>query len=709
MEKEKVKQILDKVKADNRHLLTELETKEICMAYDIPVPTQKVAKTPEEAIEFAREIGYPVVLKIHSPDITHKTDAGGVKVSLKSETEVKSAFDEIMTNAKKYDPKADILGVLVQSMAPEAREVIIGGATDPTFGKTIMFGLGGVFVEQFKDVTFRLAPVSKSEALEMMQEIKGYPILKGVRGEPSIDFDAIASIAEKASQLVMDFPEITELDLNPIFAFEKGATAVDARAILTTDELKEFYRPPPEEIIRQMNRIFHPKSVAVIGASSKPGKIGYSVVKNMTDGGYKGKIYPVHPKEEEILGYKCYKNIKEVPDKVDVAVFCIPAKFVPGVIAEIGEAGVQGGILIPSGFAEVGKQDLQDEAVRVARKYGVRLMGPNIYGYYYTPEDLCATFCTPYTERGVVALSSQSGGVGMAIIGFSRSKKMGVSAIVGLGNKCDLDEDDLIYFFGQDPNTQIFAMHVEDLKDGRSFFEAAKKVSKEKPLLVLKAGRTELGARAATSHTGAMAGVDPIYEAVFKQCGVIRAYALNDLLEFARALQMLPIPKGENVLIVTGAGGSGVLLSDACVDNDLKLMTLDPDLDEAFREFIPPFGATGNPVDITGGQPPETYKSTIELALNDPRVHSIILGYWHTIITPPMAFARVVGEAVEEARAKGINKPVVASLVGDVEVEEACKYLEERDIPAYPYTTETPVAVLGAVYKWARAAGKIGE
>jgi acyl-CoA synthetase (NDP forming) len=409
----------------------------------------------------------------------------------------------------------------------------------------------------------------------------------------------------------------------------------------------------------------------------------------------------------EIQGLKAYPSIGDIEDDVDVAVFAIPASLVAGAMEQVGQKGVATAILVPSGFAEVGERELQDEVLEVARRHNVRVMGPNIYGYYYTPSSLCATFCTPYTERGGVALSSQSGGVGMAIVGFSRSHRMGVSAIVGLGNKSDLDEDDLLEFYADDPNTQVIAMHVEDLKDGRAFVDAAKRVGKDKPVVVLKAGRTAQGARAAASHTGALAGTDQVYDAAFREAGVVRARTLEDLLDWSRALAMLPAPKGENVLIVTGAGGSGVLLSDSCTDYGLKLMEVPPDLDAAFRELIPPFGASGNPIDITGGEPPETYRRAIRLALEDDRVHSLILGYWHTIITPPMVFARLVRETVEEARAAGYDKPVVASLVGDSEVEEACRYLAECNVPAYPYAAERPVAALAAKYQWARYAGKL--
>ena len=266
-----------------------------------------------------------------------------------------------------------------------------------------------------------------------------------------------------------------------------------------------------------MRRIMQPNAVAVIGATPEDGKIGNSVMKNLINGGYQGAIYPIHPRAEEILERQCYKSVLDVPGEIDIAIFCIPARFVAQVLAEVGKKKIPGAILIPSGFAEVGEEALQEEVVNVAREYNVRLMGPNIYGFYYTPKNLCATFCTPYDEKGQVALSSQSGGVGMAIIGFSRSTKMGVSAIVGLGNKSDIDEDDLLTFFEQDPNTQVIAMHVEDLKDGRAFAEVAQRVSKQKPIVVLKAGRTAMGARAARSHTGALAGNDKIYDAVLRQ------------------------------------------------------------------------------------------------------------------------------------------------------------------------------------------------
>jgi acetyl coenzyme A synthetase (ADP forming)-like protein len=703
--KDAVRKILDLVKADKRTSLTAPEGKLVCDAYGIPVPKEGVAKSAGEAAKIATDMGFPVVMKIVSPDILHKTEAGGVMVGVKTAADVEKNYAAILANARKYKSGAKIEGIQVQQMLLGGQEVIVGAVTDGSFGKLVAFGLGGVLVEVLKDITFRLAPATKQDALSMLDGIQAHEMLKGVRGSDPANRDAIADIIVNVSRLITDFPEIAEMDLNPVFATKTGAVAADVRIVVDFAPKPPRPRPNHDDIVRQMNRIMKPKSVAVIGASAENGKIGNSVMKNLINGGYKGEIYPIHPKADEILGKKVYKSVKDISGEVDIAVFAIPASLVAGALIECGEKKVVGAILIPSGYAETGNIKGQEELQAIGQKYGIRLMGPNIYGFYYTPANLCATFCTAYDVKGSAALSSQSGGIGMAIIGFSRSAKMGVSAIVGLGNKSDIDEDDLLTFFEQDDNTQIIAQHCEDLKDGRAFAEVAKRVSKKKPIVVLKAGRTSAGAKAASSHTGALAGNDKIYEDVFNQSGVIRARSLRDMLEFARGIPVLPTPKGENVVIITGAGGSGVLLSDACIDNRLSLMTIPPDLDAAFRKFIPPFGAAGNPVDITGGEPPITYVNTVKLGLEDPRIHSLILGYWHTIITPPMVFAKNMVEVKNAMKAKGIEKPIVASLAGDIEVEEAADYLYQNGIVAYAYSTEIPVAVLGAKYKWARGAG----
>jgi acyl-CoA synthetase (NDP forming) len=705
VDRESVAALLDAVSAEGRSALTAPEGKAVAEAYGIATPGEALATDVDEAVAAADRFDGPVVLKIVSPDILHKSEAGGVVVGLETAAQVRAAFHRICASAKAYAPDARIVGVQVQQMLPPGTEVIVGAVTDPTFGKVVAFGLGGVLVEVLRDITFRLAPVTADEAVSMLDSIKAAEILRGVRGAAPVDRWALAEQIRRVSQLVDDFPQIAEVDLNPVIATPEGALAADIRIILRTEVPRARPTFTREEILASMNRLMKPRSVAVIGASSEDGKIGNSVMKNLINGGFAGDIHPVNPKADDILGRKAYASVADVPGEVDVAVFAIPARFVAAALTEAGRKGIPNAVLIPSGFAETGEQVLQDEITAIGREYGIRLLGPNIYGYYSTWQDLCATFCTPYDVKGGVALTSQSGGIGMAILGFARTTGTGVSAIVGLGNKSDLDEDDLLTYFGEDPHTDCVAMHLEDLKDGRAFVAAARATVPKKPVVVLKAGRTSAGARAAGSHTGALAGDDKVYDDILRQAGVIRAPGLKDMLEYARALPVLPTPQGDNVVIITGAGGSGVLLSDACSDNGLDLMEIPPDLDAAFKAFIPPFGAAGNPIDITGGEPPSTYEATIRLGLEDPRIHALILGYWHTIITPPMVFAELTARVVAEARAKGVEKPVVASLAGDTEVEEAAAYLFAHGVVAYPYSTEEPVAALGAKYRWARAAG----
>ncbi|HEX7961991.1 MAG TPA: acetate--CoA ligase family protein, partial [Terriglobales bacterium] len=366
-----VRKILDTVKADKRTSLTAPEGKLVCDAYGIPVPKEGVAKSAADAAKIATSMGFPVVMKIVSPDILHKTEAGGVIVGVKTAADAENAYESILANAKKYKADAKIEGIQVQQMLLGGTEVIVGSITDGSFGKLVAFGLGGVLVEVLKDVTFRLAPATNADALSMLDGIQAHEMLQGVRGGDPVNREALADIIVNVSQLVSDFPEIIELDLNPVFATKKDAIAADVRIVVDFD-----YKPRPaprsnEDIVTAMNRIMMPKAVAVIGASSEAGKIGNSVMKNLINGGYKGQIYPIHPKADEIMGIKAYKSVKDVPGTIDTAVFAIPAKLVAAALTECGEKKIPGAALIPSGFAEANEPALQEEIVEIGKKYNV--------------------------------------------------------------------------------------------------------------------------------------------------------------------------------------------------------------------------------------------------------------------------------------------------------------------------------------------------
>src|SRR2546421_6778375 len=362
-DKSAVRKILDQAKAAGRSALRAAEAKGICEAYGIGVPSEAVAGTATDAAKLATRIGYPVVMKIVSPQILHKTEAGGVVVGVKSAEAAQQAFATIVDNARRYDAGANIDGVQIQQMLSGGQEVIIGAVTDPAFGKLVAFGLGGILVEVLKDITFRLAPASSADALSMLDGIAAAEILRGVRGAKPVDRTTLATMIERVSGLVADFPEIAEMDLNPVFATEHGATAADVRIVLDFKPAPARYRPDHKLIVEQMNRIMKPEAVAVIGASAENGKIGNSVMKNLLNGGYQGAIYPIHPNASEILGKKVYKSVKDVPGVIDVAVFAIPAKFVAQALVEVGEKKIPGAGLIPSGFAETGNVARQEEGV----------------------------------------------------------------------------------------------------------------------------------------------------------------------------------------------------------------------------------------------------------------------------------------------------------------------------------------------------------
>ncbi len=449
--------------------------------------------------------------------------------------------------------------------------------------------------------------------------------------------------------------------------------------------------------------LFRPRSVAVIGASEKPGKIGYAIMKNLVEYGYEGKIYAVNVKgvEIEIEGrrFKSYRSILDVPDEVDMAVVVVPAKFVPQVVEECGKKGVKVLPIISSGFGELGPEGkkAEEHTVEVARKYGVRILGPNIFGVVYTPDKLNATFGPTDVMPGKLAFISQSGALGIALMGWTILEKVGLSAVVSIGNKADIDDADLLEYFKTDENTSAILIYLEGVKDGRRFIDVAKEVSMEKPIVVIKAGRSERGARAVASHTGSLAGSDRIYDAAFKQSGVIRAYTIGEAFDYARTLSNLPEPKGDNFVIITNGGGIGVMATDAAEESGLYIYDNLEDL-KVFSNFMPPFGSYKNPVDLTGMAKGDWYEGAIKAALQNPNMHSIAILYCQTAVLDPRELADIV---VREYNENGRSKPIVVAIVGGIEAKEAIEKLNEEGVPAYP-EPDRAVKALAALYNWSR-------
>jgi acetyltransferase len=442
-----------------------------------------------------------------------------------------------------------------------------------------------------------------------------------------------------------------------------------------------------------LERLFNPRAIAVIGASAKPGKVGHKVVYNLTENGFPNRIYPINPHAEEILGYKCYRSVLDVPEEIDLGIIAVPAAVVPQVVEECGQKGVPFLIILASGFAEVGRVREERELVEIAHRYGTRILGPNIFGVYYAPARMNATFGPTEVLPGEIALITQSGALGIALTGKTIAEEIGLSAIASVGNKADLDEVELLEFFAEDEHTKAIIIYMEGTRRGRELLRVARRVVRKKPIVVIKAGRSPKGAQAAASHTGALAGSDAVFSAAFEQAGILRASNADEAFNWARALASLPLPRGRNTVIITNGGGIGVLATDAAEEEGLHLLDDLKLLEELFREVAPEYGSLRNPIDLTGMATPQEYQLALRAALDEERIHAITLLYSMGAEQVPREFAEaIIGEYNGE-------KPLVVAMLGGAATAEAVRMLNRAGIPAYEEPEEA-VGALAALYRW---------
>ena len=432
-----------------------------------------------------------------------------------------------------------------------------------------------------------------------------------------------------------------------------------------------------------LKELFNPESVAVIGASRTKGKVGRAVLENLLND-FKGNIIPINPKSDDILGLPCYSTISDVPGNinVDLAVIVIPARFVPDAIDECGQAGVKNVIVISAGFKESGVEGakLERECVAIATKYGMRMLGPNCLGLIDTTSNLNASFAASMAHSGNIALMSQSGAICTATLDWADAKEVGFSKFVSLGNKADVTENDLLLEFADDDSTAVITAYLEGIKDGPQFMDIARRVSKIKPIIVLKSGRTAVGSRAVSSHTGTLAGSDEAYNAAFSQSGVIRADSVEDMLDYARAFSSQPIPRSKNIAILTNAGGLGILTADACSTAGLSLSSFEENTILRLRERLPPAANFYNPVDVLGDASAELYGYALEVLLDDKNVDGIIL------LTSPQAMTAVDEIATIVAEKSDLSKkPILCSFVGGTMIAEGEQILNSRHIPNYSF------------------------
>ena len=427
---------------------------------------------------------------------------------------------------------------------------------------------------------------------------------------------------------------------------------------------------------------FKPKSVAVVGATRDPKGLGGSVLNNILSAGFPGPVYPINPKATEIAGLKAYPSVVDVPEPVDLAVVTTPARFVPQVVDDCGRKGCRGMIIISAGFREVGAEGrkIEREMGERAARYGMRIIGPNVLGVVDTFTPFNATFSPVMPAKGRTAFMSQSGALLSAILDWSLGEGFGFSSLVSLGNKLDVDENDLLEAWVADGDTKVILGYLEGITNGQKFIETAKRVTKQKPVLIIKSGTTAAGSRAISSHTGSLAGSDAAYEAAFKQCGVIRATSVQELFDLSFAFANQPVPMGNGVAIVTNAGGPGILASDAAERLGLKIAHLSPEITEKLQAALPPSAAVHNPVDVLGDALSDRYALATDLVLQDPNVHSVVVMLTPQVMTDAAATAKSIAEV-----AKRYNKPVLTSFMGAGEVKEALSIFSANSIPNYAF------------------------
>ncbi|MDO8729881.1 MAG: acetate--CoA ligase family protein [Candidatus Omnitrophota bacterium] len=437
-----------------------------------------------------------------------------------------------------------------------------------------------------------------------------------------------------------------------------------------------------------LDPLFSPKSVAVIGASRDEASVGHAVLKNLFLGGFKGKIYPVNPKAREIEGMICHPSLAAIPGPVDLAVVIVKAPLVPEVVDQCGQKGVKGIVVISSGFKETGEEGrLLEEAVkRQARLHNLPLIGPNCLGILNTDPAvrMNATFAKEMPAAGSIAFLSQSGALCTAVLEYAKSEGIGFSKIISMGNKAGLDEVDLLIGLRDDPQTKVILLYLEDLADGRRFIEVAREITgdekKGKPVLAIKSGRTPEGAKAVSSHTGSLAGSDEVYDALFAQAGVMRVDSVEELFATARAFSEQPLPAGRRVAIVTNAGGPGIMATDSCIRQGLTLPALEAGTVAKLKTALPPTASTRNPVDLVGDAREDRYAASLGAVLEDPNVDSLIALATPQAMTDLEAIARVIGQA-----AKGTRKPVLACFMGVTDVSNGSRILREERVPHYRF------------------------
>jgi len=682
--------IIEQALKDGQKTLSEYQSKLILAEYEIPTSREFLAKNPQQARAAAEKIGFPVVLKACAAGISHKFDQELIILEIPDVSVLEDACGRLL-------PKAQALGgdLLVQEMVHGARELVMGMTRDGQFGPCVMFGLGGIFAEALEDVSFRVAPLTAADALEMSTEIRGHRILGTIRGLEPVKMEPFSRCLRQLGQIGIDHPVVKEIDVNPLIVRDGLPVAVDALIVLGDPQ-----PPPAGQPLASggLKKFFVPDSVVVVGASHHAHKAGNDVIKNILANEFGGDLYLVNPKGGEIFGRKVYRSIVGLPDGIDLAIIILPAQATPQAIRDCAGKGVKAVVLAAGGFAEVDEsgKKLQAQTVRAIQETGVRAIGPNTSGHVSTPHHFTSSFFPlGKIPRGHISYIAQTGNFATHTMRYIMSaENYGVARVLGLGNKLDVEESEVLDFYGRDPETDAIFIYLESIKHPRLFMETARRVSRTKPVILLKGGATSEGAGAAVAHTAALASDDRIIDGALRQAGVVRVYKYSDLFLAAKALASMPLPRGNRVSFLAPSGAMLVCMADLC---NRRLNVDIPELEEKTRRHLqdisPPYIRIRNPVDIWPCAALHgveyAYREGMEAILNDQNVDAVVAILMLTDETgvPPFDF-------ILELKDRHPAKPIYITFSGQEKHMRAAKdYLEPRGIPTFKFIEE-PFEVL---------------
>jgi 3-hydroxypropionyl-CoA synthetase (ADP-forming) len=689
----------EECKQNGSRMMTEESTNLLLTKYGIRIPEFVLVKNAMDASKKASEIGFPLVAKVVSTGILHKTDVKGIKFGLNSEEEVNLAFTDLYEQlSKQYYVK----GVILQKMVPPGVELIVGIQNHRQVGPVIMVGLGGIYTEIIKDVSYRVLPITKDDVIQMIENLKGKQLLKGFRGSETIDIEMLSKLLLNIAKFAIEMgPYYESIDFNPIIVYPKYYFVVDAKMILK-ESPKFDVLSDTQPNLSNMDYFFNAKSIALIGASPEKWTIGNSLLQSLVKGLYKGKVFPVNAQGySEIMNIKAYQSLEEITEPIEVVLVTVDLKFVPDLLESCSRKSIHNMVIFSGGGKELGEQGaiLEENIRKLASDLKVRIIGPNCVGLFNNENYLDCVFQgrkgIMRAKKGNIAFISQSGTMAASFM-ETCSYSLGMSKLVSYGNRLDVDEADIISYLSNDPQTKVIGLYLEGFGDGRKFMNTAKKVINQRkiPIVAFKNNRTSRAAKQSALHNGSLASSYDIIKCALDQAGIISVDSYEELCGCLKALSWSPAPKGKRVAIVTNGGAAAVGALDHIERLGLEVAEINDKTKKIFRDYYPSTYVTGNPCDLTCIATVQDYKFAIQQLMEDPNV-DIIMSWF----VPWFVFGEPTAHMLAQLQRQN-KKPL---LIGTMErgqfTEKISSHLEDEKVPVY-HSIITWVTAAAALAKW---------